>query len=618
MTELTQMPENYRQAKKRSLTVCLGILLLGVGCGPAKPEKRPAPAAESSGVPASPPPAALAPFRLARLPFETPATATPRAARPDDWFADMTERTGIKFAYQNGVDARLYTLLETVGGGVALFDFDRDGDLDVYLNGGGKLSGPPVVVTGRPGALYRNEGDWKFTDITTAVGLGGEHLYTHGCIAGDYNRDGWPDLVVTGYGGCRLFHNVDGIRFEDVTQKVGLTAVDWFTAAAFGDYDRDGWLDLFVAAYADWQPGGQNSICLFDELQGKRRDVCPPAAYAGRQHRLWRNGRDGKFQDVSAVAGLRSDMRGLGVVSVDFDADGWQDWFVANDAQENQLYFGGPELPLDEQGALAGVSYSINGEREGSMGTDVGDFNGDGIADLFYTNFTQQDNSLLQGDGVRGFMNMTEKAGLAGPSRVWVGFGCGLTDFNRDGWPELFVINGNVFYDSPESAYRQPSQLFHNLAGNRFVEVSSQGCPYFSVPHPGRGAAVGDLDNDGSPDLVIVHQNEPVVLLRNQQSSPHWVRVQLRGTTSNIEGYGARVTLQAGDKRWTQWLASGRGYLSQSDTRLLFALQSDTPVSATVDWPLGASETFSPLTLRTTHELVEGTGQRAAPGPRQH
>lgn len=597
--------------------LCVLGMLAGVwGCNPAQPPVKPAAIKILPSGGSSTESVARAPFRLAPLPSEKLDKAVPRAARPDDWFADMTERSGIKFAYQNGFEARCYTLLETVGGGVALIDFDRDGDLDVFFNGGGKLAGPPVVVSGRPGALYRNDGDWKFTDVTTAMGLGASDLYTHGCIAGDYNRDGWPDLVVTGYGGCRLYHNVGGTRFEDVTRLAGLTDVDWFTAAAFGDYDRDGWLDLFVVAYADWKPGA-NPTCLYDELQGKRRDVCPPQAYAGRQHRLWRNRGNGKFDDVSEAAGLRSEMRGLGVVCVDFDADGWPDWFVANDVQENQLYFGGPHLPLEEQGALAGVAYSLTGEREGSMGTDVGDFNGDGIADLFYTNFTQQDNSLLQGDGVRGFMNVTEKVGLAGPSRVWVGFGCGLTDFNRDGWPELFVINGNVFYDSPESAYRQPSQLFRNLAGDRFVEASSQGGPYFSVPHPGRGAAVGDLDNDGSPDLVIVHQNEPVVLLRNQQSSPHWVRVQLRGTTSNVEGYGARVTLQAGDKRWTQWLASGRGYLSQSDTRLLFALPADTSVSVTVDWPLGTSETFSPLTLRTTHELVEGTGQRAAPGPRQ-
>lgn len=587
-----------------------GIMLALFGCNPPQPVAKPA-----ANPPISPGGAEVkssAPYRLAPLPSEKLDRTVPRAARSDDWFVDMTERSGIKFAYQNGFEARCYTLLETVGGGVALIDFDRDGDLDIFLNGGGKLEGPPVVVSGRAGALYRNDGDWKFTDVTSAMGLGASDLYTHGCIAGDYNRDGWPDLVVTGYGGCRLYHNVDGTRFDDVTQKVGLTEVDWFTAAAFGDYDRDGWLDLFVVAYADWKPG-PNPTCLYDELHGKRRDVCPPQAYAGRQHRLWRNGGHGKFEDVSKAAELRSDMRGLGVVSVDFDADGWIDWFVANDVQENQLYFGGPQLPLEEQGALAGVAYSLNGERDGSMGTDVGDFNGDGIVDLFYTNFTNQDNSLLQGDGARGFINLTEKAGLAGVSRVWSGFGGGFQDLDRDGWQDLYVINGNVFYDAPESAYRQPAQLFRNQSGAKFQEVSSHGGPYFSVPHPGRGSAAGDLDNDGAPDLVIVHQNEPVTLLRNLKTSPHWVRVQLRGVKSNIEAYGARVAVQAGGQPITQWLASGRSYLSQSDPRLLFALPADAlPASATVVWPTGVSETFSDLKLEATNELVEGMGTAAS------
>lgn len=590
----------------------LGFLLTAaaLGCRPTESASTQSP---SNPPPAEQPAANTAAYRLAKLPSEMTAPETPRAARADDWFEDMTVRSSIEFRYQNGCESRNYTLLETVGGGVALFDFDRDGDLDLYVNGGGELSGTPPTVKGRAGALFRNDGDWKFSDVTAALGLGADDLYTHGCAAGDVNRDGWPDLLVTGYGGCRLYLNREGTGFEDATQKAGLTVADWFTAAAFGDYDRDGWLDLYVTAYADWKPGGKKEICLYDELEGKRRDVCPPGAYEGRQDRLWHNRGDGTFEDVCKSAGLLPNMRGLGVLAADFDEDGWMDWFVANDAQENQLYFGGPKLPLTERGALSGAAYSLLGEREGSMGVDVGDFNGDGLLDLFYTNFTQQDNTLLRGEGGRQFANVVEQTGLAGPSRLWVGFGGGFADFDRDGWPDLYVLNGHVFYDAPGCPYRQPPQLFQNRDGAKFEQVTQHGGPYFSVPHPARGAAVGDIDNDGSPDLAIVHQNEPLVLLRNRRESSSWVRFHLQGTKSNPDGYGVKITLRAGDRNWTQWVAGGRGYLSQSDLRPLFALADDGPVEATVVWPGGAVEVFADCKLRETNELVEGNG--AAPVP---
>ena len=208
---------------------------------------------------------------------------------------------------------------------------------------------------------------------------------------------------------------------------------------------------------------------------------------------------------------------------------------------------------------------------------------------------------------------MVESAGLAGVSRPWVGFGGGFADFDRDGRPDLFVVNGHVFYDAPDVSYRQPPQLFHNVDGSRFKEASSQGGPYFSVPHPARGAAGGDLDDDGSPDLAIVHQNEPATLLRNRRKTPHWVRFRLRGTQSNADAFGARVTVRAGERRWTQWLASGRGYLSQGDVRPLFALPSGEPVEATIVWPNGTNERFEALATNQTHELVEGSGEIAIP-----
>ena len=545
---------------------------------------------------------------VARLPVEPPPPSRPRTPRADDWFEEMTDRSGIRFVYHNCFEAGHLTLLETVGGGVALFDFDGDGDLDVFVTGGGRIDGNPIQVIGRPSALFRNDGDWRFTEITTEIGLDTTALYSHGCEVGDFDRDGFPDVIVTGYGGCQLWHNEAGRRFKNVTELAGLKAEDWSTSAAWADFDRDGWLDLYVANYVDWKPG-KPEICLHDKLGGKYRDTCAPSLYSGQRDRLWRNRRDGTFEDVTEKAGLLPAMRGLGVVAGDFDADGWIDFFVVNDVHENQLYWGTEQLPLREGGVLAGVALSPTGEREGSMGVELADFNGDGNADLFYTNFAGQDNSLLLATGNRGFLNVSTRWGLTGPSRRWVGFGTVAADFDLDGWPDLMVANGHVLYDSATAPYRQPAQLFRNDAGTRMIEATEQGGSYFHVPHVGRGVAVGDLDNNGTPDLVIVHQNDPVSLLRNRHSSPHVLKLTLRGAASNLEAIGSRVTVQQAGRRWTQWVRGGGSYLSHSDVRLQFALPSMEPAEVTVTWSSGATEVFSVTALEQSHQLTEGTSR---------
>jgi hypothetical protein len=545
---------------------------------------------------------------VAKLPVEPLTLASARELPADDWFEDVTERSGIRFGYRNGFEAEQLTLLETVGGGVALFDFDGDGDLDVFVTGGGRMEGNPIRVFGRASALFRNDGDWRFTDITGESSLDTSAMYSHGCEVGDFDRDGFPDLLVTGFGGCQLWHNDRGRRFENVTESAGLTADDWSASAAWADFDRDGWLDLYVTNYAAWKPG-KPEICLHDKLGGKYRDTCAPTMYGGQRDRLWRNRRDGTFEDVSERAGLLPAMRGLGVVAGDFDADGWIDFFVVNDVHENQLYWGAAQLPLHEGAVLAGLAFSPSGEREGSMGVDLADFNGDGKADLFYTNFAGQDNSLLLATGKRGYSNVTSRWGLSGPSRRWVGFGTIAADFDLDGRPDLFVANGHVLYESPSAPYRQPAQIFRNDAGARMVEVSEQGGSYFSVPHVGRGVAVGDLDNDGAPDLVIVHQNDPVTLLRNLHSSPRILKLTLKGTTSNPEAIGSSVSVRQADRLWVQWVRGGGSYLSHSDVRLQFALPTSEPAKITVTWPSGDTEDFSATTLETSHQLTEGTGR---------
>ncbi len=576
------------------------VAFLAVAAGGCKPAQAPPQAHEA----VSPQAKADAP-RDARIPYFDERTESPRPPRADDWFEDITQTAGIDFTYRDGQEAGFYQLVENLGGCVGMLDFDKDGDIDLFMTGGGSLSGPPIKIEGRPSAFYRNDGNLRFTDVTKEVGVQGGGYYTHGCAVGDFDRDGWSDLYVAGFHGCSLYRNNQQGGFDDVTASSGLIADRWCVTGAWLDYDNDGWLDLYVITYCDWLPN-HTRRCINDQ---DLRDICGPSLFPGDRDYLWRNQGDGTFVDVMDKAGLHEGGRGLGVVAADMDEDGWMDIFVANDVQENHLYKGGPDLPLEQVGLISGVAYSTSGAREGSMGVDVGDFDGDGRLDLWYTNYSNQDNSLMRSFDAMGFLGASSPAGLMGASTMWVGFGTGFADFDSDGWLDLFVANGHVSYERLDSRYRQPTQLFHSQAGKRFVDVSDQGGPYFSIDHVGRGAAVGDLDNDGGLDLVISHQNDPVVVLRNRLPAKNWVSVRLRGEKSNTDGIGAKVTARYGDRQLVRWIRGGGGYVSAFDPRILFPAVDDAPVSVTVKWPGGEVELFPDLVQGKTHELIEGTGQ---------
>jgi hypothetical protein len=548
------------------------------------------------------------PINDAPLPRDQPVRSVPRAPRDDDWFEDLTDKTGIRFAYQDGSNAGFYTLLESVGGGAALFDYDLDGDMDLFVTGGGDFEGPPINIKGASSALFRNDGDWKFTDVTKDAGLDASDLYTHGVTVGDFDRDGFPDLVVTGYGGCRLYRNENGERFADVTEKSGVACPSWNTAAAWSDYDNDGWLDLYVATYCRWTPGHTRK-CIQRTESGRIRDVCAPNMFVGDKDFLWRNRGDGTFEDVTDKCGLTARHRGLGVIAADLDEDGKPDFYVANDVDENDLYYGKTNLEFESYGVMAGVALSPQGDPEGSMGLDFGDVDGDGDPDLFYANFIVQDNSLLKRIQPRTYANVTDIYGLLHVSRKWVGFGAALTDFDNDGWQDLVVANGHVLYGAINGPYFQPAQLFRNEEGKRYTEITEVGGPYFSVPHAGRGIAVGDIDNDGAYDMVVVHQNAPVTVLRNKRPAGNWVRVKLRGTTSNLDAVGAKVKALVGDRRLVRWVRGGGGYLSYFDPRIIIPLGEQDTADVTVRWPSGKTEQFEKLTKGTTHELVEGKGR---------
>lgn len=579
--------------------VAIGQCLALSGCGPA-----PVPAPPPSGTPRSLQTAQPGyPPEITELPYRKPRVTQMRSPAAGDWFGSPIVPTDV--VYRDGNEQGFYTILESVGGGSALFDYDLDGDLDLFFPQGGTLSKPGVTVRGLPSKLLRNEGNDTFTDVTAIAGVGMADLYTHGCSVGDYDDDGFPDLFVTGYGGAHLYRNSQDGTFADVTAECGLSCPMWNAGSVWADFDRDGTLDLFVTTYLDWKPDPEE-ICRND---AQIQDDCGPNRYPGAPDQMWRGRGDGTFEDVSKRCGVAIPGRGFGAAAVELNADGWLDLYVVNDIQENFLFLGAADFQFTSAAHAWGVAASPTGNPQGSMGLDVGDFDGDGWPDLWYTNFTEEDNSLYRNVQGTSFVDATIRTQLAGKSWKWVGFGTVLEDFNHDGWLDIVIANGHVLYHSVKSPYFQPAQLFENQKGTQFREVTANGGPYFSVPHAGRGVASGDINDDGAVDLVISHQNDPAAVLPNQIPAKHWLRVQLVATKSAREAIGAHVVMQAGDRQLVRWVRRAGGYLSACDPRIVFPLTDDKPASVTVHWPSGAVETFSQLEQRTSHVLREGAGK---------
>jgi tetratricopeptide (TPR) repeat protein len=546
-----------------------------------------------------------------------PTSPAPAAAGATPRFRDDAEAASLRFVFNNGRSPQRQ-LPETTSGGVAMLDYDGDGKLDVYVVQGGVF--PPDRLSPKPGdRLFRNRGDGTFDDVTERSGIAAiARGYSHGVAVGDYDNDGLPDLFITRWRSYALYRNRGDGRFEDMTARAGLAGDrDWPTSAAFADLDNDGDLDLYVCHYLVWdaehpklcprsvsgsgpEPTGTDP----ERLHG----YCMPHPFPALPDHLFRND-NGRFVDVTAEAGIIDrEGRGLGVVAADVDDDGKVDLFVANDTTANYLFHNLGGMKFEEVGLTAGVACNAEGAFQAGMGTACADLDGDGRLDLLVTNFYGESTTFFRNLGGGAFSDETAAIGLVAPSRFLLGFGIVATDVNNDGRLDLATANGHVNDERPKYPYAMPAQLLIGTPSGRLADVTEAAGPPWRVPRVGRGLAVGDLDNDGRSDALLLAQDSPLAYFHNQSAAGHWITIRLEGTVSNRDAVGASVVVSAGGRRQVAQRTGGGSFQSASDSRLHFGLAGATRVdSIEVRWPSGRVDRHRDLSADTGYLLREGS-----------
>ena len=522
-------------------------------------------------------------------------------------FTDVTAQAGIHWQHFSGESPDRY-LIEAMGGGVAFLDFDRDGRQDLFfVNGGetprGKSAGP------LRNALYRNLGGGKFENVTERSGLAKIPFYGMGVAAADFDNDGYPDLFITGYPSCALFHNNRNGTFTDVTEKAGVkNAGKWAASAAWFDYDHDGRLDLFVANYAQFSYK-DGPKC---DYQGMRT-YCAQTAYKGEPPTLYHNNGDSTFTNVTERAGLAKLVgRGLGVVAIDVNDDGWPDLFVARDASPNLLLINQHDGTFKDAALDAEVALSADGNARAGMGVDAGDVNGDGRPDFIVTDFNDETHALFLNTGGLAFREWTRESGLAALTHSFVGWGAHFIDFDNDGNLDLVLVNGHINQVIEKTrvdvSYKERPLLAINKGKGVFRNAGDAAGAVFQNRYLGRGLAVGDYDNDGGVDVVFTRLNDtPIVLHNNVGHLKSWIGIELQGTKSNRDAIGAKLTLTFGQRKLVRWITGGGSYLSSHDKRVVFGLGDDPGQHAelVIRWPNGNTQTVTGLKLNQYQKIVE-------------
>ncbi len=534
-------------------------------------------------------------------------------------YVDVAGSAGISFQHDNAASPEKY-LIETMGSGCGWIDYDQNGLLDLYLVNGASRR-PNTSKHALRSALYRNNGDGTFTDVTIKAGVDAEGLFGMGAAVGDYDNDGCPDLFVLGYGRCILFHNNGNGTFTDVTDRAGVGNLrKWGSSAAWFDYDNDGLLDLVIANYVDWSP--EENFWCGDKGPGLR-SYCHPDVYRGQPPTLYHNNGDGTFSDVSKRSGVGiRPGNGLGVVTFDYDNDGWQDIFITNDQMPNFLFHNNRDGTFREIGYSAGVAVGIDGQFEAGMGTDAADTTGSGRSDLIVTHLDQQLARLYQNVGEGYFEDATFRSKISYATFHLSGFGTRFMDYDNDGARDLFMANGHVLDNiqryHAETTYAEPKLMFRNVGHGIFENVSDQLGPDFLLPRVSRGAAIGDFDNDGDLDIVISNNGQAPQLLRNDGGNAnHWFQLLLIGTRSNRDAVGARVKVTAGDLVLYDEKKGGMSYQSAQDPRLHFGLGQHTTVEEVeIKWPSGELTKLTNIKSDQILAIEEGKGLVYRPFPR--
>jgi hypothetical protein len=536
-------------------------------------------------------------------------------------FTDVTAASKIRFTHTNGAAGKKY-LPETMGSGGAFLDYDNDGWLDVFLVN--STHWPGAKAAGRPtSALYRNNHDGTFTDVTAKAGLA-ESLYGIGVAAADYDNDGWIDIYLAAWGSDRLYRNLGDGRFADVTKKAGADDPGFSTSVAFVDYDKDGKLDLFICNYVQWEPA-KDLNCTLD---GKHKSYCTPESYKGTSPTLLHNRGDGTFENVTEKAGVKvPNAKALGIVVLDYDGDGWPDLFMANDTQPNNLFKNQGNGTFKDVAVTAGVAFNEAGVARAGMGVDMADYDGSGRPSLVIGNFSNEMMALYRNDGNGLFIDEAPSSTLGRASLLSLTFACFFFDYDLDGWPDIFAANGHVADDinlvQPKVTYAEAPHLFRNTGKKTFDSMGDKVGADFQKPMVARGAAYGDYDNDGDLDLLVTVNGGAARLLRNDGGNKNkWLRVRAAGTASNRDGIGAKVTvtLPDGRKLWNV-VRTGSSYASQSELTLTFGLGGAAKASKVeVAWPSGKADMLADVNAGQTLVVREGAGlaapAKSAPAPK--